>query len=159
MAIIVAVTGMLNWYLSIPANQDHDLTNLEFIMINQALILAVRLDLLATPPLRALLDLQHMYRQIMLRLQSAAKADADEQDVFHSFLARGQKLQQWWLKHQEGSENSVQVSLAANQEQTTNVMNEATIANNIAELLPGFEDFDWENIQCEFLDGEVVFRR
>ena len=126
MTVIVTVTGMLNWYLSIPANQDRDLTNIEFMMMNQALVSAVRLDLQVTPSLRGLLDLQHTYRQIILRLKSAAKVNAHEHDTFHTFLARCQKLQQWWLKQREPSEPSADSS--PNQERSTNMTNDATVA-------------------------------
>ena len=153
MTTIVAVKGMLNWYLSLPANQDHDLTNLEWIMINQALVLGARLDLLVTPLLRDILDLQHTHRQIILRLESAVRAQADEQDVFKTFLARCQKLQRWWLANRERSGRIMEPSVSTNPIGSTAGMDEVTVTMT-AEPPLAFQGFNWEDLQFDPGMGE-----
>ena len=98
---ILAAKGITNVLMSLPASEEASMTNLEWIVLYCGLSLAARLDILAahstiapaTRQLRRFLDVGHVMRQAVLRLETAAG-----QCVFEQLAKRAKRLQEWYLE-------------------------------------------------------------
>ncbi|KAK2590806.1 hypothetical protein QQS21_011511 [Conoideocrella luteorostrata] len=100
----MAVKSIVNISLALPPADVPLITNLEWITLYCGLSLAARLDIVAAHPnvigttkrLRQFSDMEHVLRQTILRLESAAK-DAGEQSVFLHLGIRATRLEEWYL--------------------------------------------------------------
>ncbi|KAH7184948.1 uncharacterized protein B0J16DRAFT_304200 [Fusarium flagelliforme] len=100
-----ATRSLIGVILVMPQGEEVAMSNMGWIMMNCALNLAVRLDLIAargslsgfTQHLRRFLDMKHTLRQLVLRFQGVPGPDAPPDHPFHSIVKRIRRLENWYL--------------------------------------------------------------
>lgn len=92
-----------------PQGEEMAMSNMGWIMMNCALNLAVRLDLIAakgsisgfTKHLRRFLDMKHTLRQLVLRFEATPGPNSPPDHPFHSLAKRLRRLEDWYLSQIE----------------------------------------------------------
>ncbi|KAH8895798.1 hypothetical protein GQ53DRAFT_33184 [Thozetella sp. PMI_491] len=106
---IYAAKSLVDTFLNISIRGEYTITNMEWIMCSCGLALAVRLDILAADPrmssstehLRRFLDLRHVLKQVLLRLESAVLLlgeSSREDDPMGQMLQRAKLVEAWYLR-------------------------------------------------------------
>ncbi|KAK6714784.1 hypothetical protein SNK04_005716 [Fusarium graminearum] len=100
-----ATRSLIGVILVMPQGEEVAMSNMGWIMMNCALNLAVRLDLIAargslsgfTQQLRRFLDMGHTLRQLVLRFEAVPGPDASADHPFHGIVKRVRRLENWYL--------------------------------------------------------------
>ncbi|RGP73176.1 hypothetical protein FLONG3_6492 [Fusarium longipes] len=100
-----ATRSLIGVILVMPRGEEVAMSNMGWIMMNCALNLAVRLDLIAargslsgfTQHLRRFLDMKHSLRQLVLRFEAVPGPDASPDHPFHGIVRRIRRLENWYL--------------------------------------------------------------
>ncbi|KAM0351237.1 hypothetical protein ACHAP4_009376 [Fusarium culmorum] len=100
-----ATRSLIGVILVMPQGEEVAMSNMGWIMMNCALNLAVRLDLIAaqgslsgfTQHLRRFLDMRHTLRQLVLRFEAVPGPDASADHPFHGIVKRIRRLENWYL--------------------------------------------------------------
>ncbi|RGP69145.1 hypothetical protein FSPOR_4860 [Fusarium sporotrichioides] len=100
-----ATRSLIGVVLVMPQGEEVAMSNMGWIMMNCALNLAVRLDLIAargslsgfTQHLRRFLDMKHTLRQLVLRFEAVPGPDALPDHPFHGIVKRIRRLENWYL--------------------------------------------------------------
>ena len=137
---ITCVKSLISMILVLAPGEEFILTNLSWIMLHRGLSFAIRFDMATTlkpiahltEHLHRLLDLRHILRQIVLRLESAislAEDDTGDRDTFYHLCRRARGLEKWYLdnyhpltgSHSGGSDESPVSSLGMTESTEMNI--------------------------------------
>ncbi|KAF5670077.1 cercosporin resistance protein [Fusarium heterosporum] len=108
-ASMSAARSLISIISVMPQGEEMAMSNMGWIMMNCALNLAVRLDLIAakgsisgfTQHLRRFLDMRYTLRQLVLRFEAIPGLNAPLDHPFHSLAKRLRRLEDWYLSQIE----------------------------------------------------------
>lgn len=104
----MATKSIIDLCQSLSSEEEHVVTNLEWITLYCGLSLGARLDIVAAQPqirhltkhLRRLSDMQHLLRQVSLRMEASSSDDVDDagdRSAMHHLAKRVDLLEKWHL--------------------------------------------------------------
>lgn len=111
---VLAAKSLVHSLTIMVPGQEKMLTNMEWLVLNYALSISVRLDVLAadsriahlTKDLRRSLDIRHLLRQITLKVQGMISPESDakgDRDTWYQFVQRGEAVMAWYIRQTGGS--------------------------------------------------------
>lgn len=119
---MISVKSLLSFFAIVPSDNIPAISNTEWITLYCGMSLAARMDIVsrhpsivqATRSVRNSLQLQHVLRQAVLRLETATGKDVDDsgdRDAFFHLLQRAKQVEDWYLAQKtEFDESSGMVS-------------------------------------------------
>lgn len=105
---MISVKSLLSFFAVVPSENIPAISNTEWITLYCGMSLAARMDIVsrhasifqATRSVRNSLQLQHVLRQAVLRLEAATSQDVDDygdRDAFFHLLQRAKQVENWYL--------------------------------------------------------------
>lgn len=105
---MMSVKALLSFFAIVPSDSIPAISNTEWITLYCGMSLAARMDIVsrhpsivhATRSVRNSLQLQHVLRQAVLRLEAVTGEDVDDtgdRDAFFHLLQRAKQVEDWYL--------------------------------------------------------------
>ncbi|KAM0214111.1 hypothetical protein ACHAQI_003732 [Fusarium lateritium] len=131
-----AARSLISIIFAMPQGEEMAMSDMGWIMMNCALNLAVRLDLIAakgsisgfTKHLRRFLDMRHTLRQLVLRFEATPGPNAPPDHPFYSLAKRLRRLENWYLTQieQHDVDSRPSISPQVNDQPTINISADTT---------------------------------